>query len=416
MRSALFWLGLVLMTGCGKKPEQVVAAYLDSPRWEDKARFVLDSERVAPLMERHYGDSGSQPNPNVRREVRPSGGTDVPVGEWTTVEVVWTGKNGFGVEVSDNAFYELQRTADGYRIDWEASVGYNPISWEELKAKRPSTAMVLRITGQLDDYYNYEFRGGREHFWSIRFQFADEQGWMHAYVDKRSEAGKKIFEYIKDGKYRYQMAVVARFLPGSEGENMVIDRLLATGWRMKDPAPSVLPPDAVPDGADLRARDLLRTLNDRCTEAARGPIWYRPSCEYSVAHNACEEEVLPAVVECLSGDVDLAQFAGCMIPQMERIGARLDDVCATAGTAQVATRRFGSQFAQAVKMSVEVCSRAAADPTCPSAQVEKACTAEAAKALRGCLSAKDGFAGCMLARVRSAAVGARALCGTGTKI
>lgn len=83
----------------------VIDRYLYTDNVNDRLKFVMEPERVKPLMEKWY--NGTVPS-------RQRDKTNVNY-EKLSDKVYW----------SDD-FY-LIKTEDGYKIDWEASVCYNPI-------------------------------------------------------------------------------------------------------------------------------------------------------------------------------------------------------------------------------------------------------------------------------------------------
>ena len=63
---------------------------------------------------------------------------------------------------SKNSIMAVERMSNGeYKIEWETSSGYQPMAYEELKAKRPTTPLELRLTLQASDFYNYGFTDDR---------------------------------------------------------------------------------------------------------------------------------------------------------------------------------------------------------------------------------------------------------------
>jgi len=238
--TAIFFLPLCFF-GCSKgitsdSPEAIVRKYLNAPAWEDRLAFVRYPEKVKPLMSEHYKD-GKFPATFVSIESDPQS-SSTQMAEWVEVKVVFGNKTGFlGQQIEDTRDYLLQLTKDGYKIDWEASVGYNSIEWKAYLAQRPTKMIKFRLIGELSDYFNYEFRAdleGRKKYYSIKLSDADgtDVG-IHAYIFRGTEEGKKIFELLKDGEPHY-MILGLRFLPNSDGDVVLVSRFYQNSWIEED--------------------------------------------------------------------------------------------------------------------------------------------------------------------------------------
>jgi len=58
-----------------------------------------------------------------------------------------------------NSVVAVERMPNGeYKIEWETSSGYQPMSIEELKTELPTEPVELRFTLEASNYYNFEFQ------------------------------------------------------------------------------------------------------------------------------------------------------------------------------------------------------------------------------------------------------------------
>lgn len=213
-------------------PELVVKSYLDSNTFKERARYVLDADRVRPEMVEYYKDK-SFPTKYIEMSVK---GDARKVGDWVGVRVVLRrGKNAFGVEVEEAAWYDLQRTASGYLIGWEDSIGYNPMSFPAYKAQRPEKPMEFRVLAKLDDHYNYEFLGGGNLFYSIELRPQNHMfQYLDGYVEKRSPTGQKLYEILKDGR-SHALILILRYPQYSDSTDIVhIDGFVRTYLHEQD--------------------------------------------------------------------------------------------------------------------------------------------------------------------------------------
>ena len=191
-----------------ESPAAVVRAYLNAPRWEDRLQYVLRPAEVKPFMEARYGPDWKAPKYEIDaiREL-PSASDD-----WAVL----------AVEIGDHAnIYYLRKTPQGFKIDWENSVGFNRISPEEIRATKPVWPVRFRAVAQLDDYENFKFKYPSELTLNIRLTDADGKSIGQAYLDKKSPDGRLLFEALKDGR-RHAVAVDLRYIPYPQGGNVFL--------------------------------------------------------------------------------------------------------------------------------------------------------------------------------------------------
>lgn len=196
-----------------------VRAYLSAPSWRDRSSLVLNPKRVKPLMESRYsGKRWVAPKFQLLTQTEPT----PSISGWVKVEADVSG--------SITSYY-LKHTMKGYRIDWESSVGFNPMSPEEFRATKPSKPIRFRIYAKLDDYYNYEFLGAKDIAYSIIIEDRNNNRLGHGYADKNSHIGQVLFNKLRDGN-NHEMVLDVQCLPDAEsGSVFVISRVVnLNGW------------------------------------------------------------------------------------------------------------------------------------------------------------------------------------------
>lgn len=165
-------------------------AYLSAPSWRDRIPLVLPSTSL-PRMEAYYGDERvwQIPKFKILTDDEP---TPSPTGYVSVVADVNEDRT---VET-----YYLKKTDSGYFVDWDSSVGINPISPKEFKATRPSGPVRFRVIAELSNYYNYGYKGAGPIAYSVRVLDVDGSSFGYGYVMKNTDAGRRLFEKLKDGK------------------------------------------------------------------------------------------------------------------------------------------------------------------------------------------------------------------------
>ncbi|MBI2441564.1 MAG: hypothetical protein HYV35_09350 [Lentisphaerae bacterium] len=196
-----------------------VRAYLAASSWRDRIPLVLNPEKVKPLMEARYGERAwNAPRFDILTGTEPA---PTQTG-WVKIQADVEGRT---------LDYYLKKTKDGYRIDWETSVGSNPVSPEEFRATRPTTPVRFRVLAKLDDYYNYEFRDAQDFAWSIALTDGGEKNIGHGYAKKNTAMGQYLFKKLKDGK-KHPIVVEVQCLPNaSDGSVFLITGVVnLDGW------------------------------------------------------------------------------------------------------------------------------------------------------------------------------------------
>ena len=155
----------------------VVTDYLDCDSWQEQLKYVMEPERVRPLMAKYYK------NHTFESEIyNPLGGSNF---------LKIQGKNHIIYVLDDGDFY-LVKTDDGYKIDWEATKRYGP-TLDEIK-RNPNKEFELRtrllnerqhIRDNYDVYTVWEFdyvycetRNNSTFAKKIRSLFGDEEVYL----------------------------------------------------------------------------------------------------------------------------------------------------------------------------------------------------------------------------------------------
>jgi hypothetical protein len=209
---------------------ETVRAYLAASSWRDRISLVLNPEKVKPLMEARYGGRAwKSPQFDILTGTEPA--------------PTQTGWVKITADVSGSTLdYYLKKSKEGYRIDWETSVGSNPVSPEEFRATKPIKPVRFRVSAKLDDYYNFEFGDAQNVSWSIALTDGGDENIGHGYAKKNTATGQDLFKKLKDGK-KHPMVVEVQCLPNaSDGSVFLITRVVnLDGWWFEETEKSVQP-------------------------------------------------------------------------------------------------------------------------------------------------------------------------------
>lgn len=132
-----------------------------------------------------------------------------------------------------------------WQLDWEAWEGYSPLFPAELKKKRPSSPVPVRVTISMSSHYAAPFLEesapeSYRHTAYIAFTLEFPNGErLNAYVDRYSPLALELTKLLYNGAVRACVSIhYPADLPGSQ--SVIIDRLEFPGW-MSETTRKLLP-------------------------------------------------------------------------------------------------------------------------------------------------------------------------------
>ena len=95
--------------------------------------------------------------------------------------------------------YYVRSTKNGFKIDWASSVGHNDFPLVKYFETNPKEPKIFRVNAEIGSLYIDEFADFKEKYYNLDIRESTPYETCWGYVAKESEAGKKIYEIIKDG-------------------------------------------------------------------------------------------------------------------------------------------------------------------------------------------------------------------------
>lgn len=213
-------------------PENVVKKYLSATKWEDRLQYIRDPDLVREKMRKHY-EEGNWAGPVKFIEIKQPIYSKGQHGEWASVDVVMAkGENAFGAHIEKKFYYALRKQSDGYKIDWECSIGYNPLTLVAYKVQMPKESLKYRLIAKLSEFYYGEFSQRKNEYFSINLIEDKSRDSIVGYIKRESEDGKKIFNDLKNGE-EIAVMVDIKFIPNSNIPSVMIERYIQRGWNEK---------------------------------------------------------------------------------------------------------------------------------------------------------------------------------------
>jgi hypothetical protein len=189
----------------------VLQNYFKAKKWEERLPYVLDPEKVKPLMSSIYGNSYESETYEKDKINIP--GENYPLGK------------GFKVFVDGKTVY-LKKTQNGFKIDWEATTGYNPISFAVFNAEKSTKSTVFRERLKLYDTYWDSYGLVKSSYLSLN-GYGFSRCWMPVNVTAEL---KKI---LSDGQY-HDVIIEAQYRTYSDDyskdEFVIVTKFIKEGW------------------------------------------------------------------------------------------------------------------------------------------------------------------------------------------
>lgn len=150
--------------------EPVMRDFLEAADVADQARRVRHAARTRPRMEAWPQLDA----PGFRTILWGAGQTRVGEAVLLMVETDDFRQRPMG----------LVEEEDGWKVDWEAWVGWSEMSWQDIVEKRPAGPVVCRVQVTATDYFNY--------------RFADETAWQSYWLESPNGDGS-LYGYVPRG-------------------------------------------------------------------------------------------------------------------------------------------------------------------------------------------------------------------------
>ena len=195
----------------------VIQKYYSAKRWEDRLPLVLNSDKVKPLMAESYQNEFSSETIEKQKINVPN--TNYQQGKTFKVFV-------------DGEITYLKRTAQGFKIDWEATYGYNAKDPSVICSDKSTSPTTIRVEVKLDDYYPADYGITKSGYVALRISGCIGSCYINLSNSKASEL-KKI---LSDGKY-HELIIEGAFKSyywsydnSSSLDFFIITKFIKDGW------------------------------------------------------------------------------------------------------------------------------------------------------------------------------------------
>ena len=207
----------------------VVEGYLKAKDWKERLPFVHDAPKQEAAMKAKYEGAMFQfQNQSVQKieeiEKHP---------KHYLVKATWTEK----LKAQKFAgYYVVHKTEDGFKMDWPASVGYNPTSLKTLVSKKPKEAHSLRLIVTSKSTFEGDYANAKDTHYCFLLKEDNPLQTVYGYIPKTNPDAQRLIDLLKTRKEtRDRVIVEIRFVApnGDEVKNprtVAITKLVSESW------------------------------------------------------------------------------------------------------------------------------------------------------------------------------------------
>lgn len=215
-----------------ERAAEVVVRFFQASDCADKARYVCGGDQLIDTIRAFHED---HPEYNISR---PLSLTTSGVGYYGNAEARHPVTE-VAVQLQNYEYgvFTVEHLPEGDLIEWESSVGYNPVPLRAAgvaTAERAGDEMQLRVLASLDDYYNFDF-GDRSAFLCVRLQDPRDQAVAYGYIRKTNPDAKEIDFLLAEASPKAPQRLIVEMRQGprtAETRQFEITRLVEPGWRL----------------------------------------------------------------------------------------------------------------------------------------------------------------------------------------
>lgn len=212
-----------------KAIRMVVEGYLKAKDWKERLAFVHDAPKQEEAMQEKYKGAVFQlQNQSVQKieeiEKHP---------KHYLVKATWTEKM---KSQKFAGYYVVHKTTDGIKMDWPASVGYNPTNLKALVAKKPKEAHSLRLIATTNSTFMGDYAKTKDTHFCFLLKEDNPLQTIYGYIQKTNPDGQRLIDLLKTSKETKDRVIVEiRFLApnGDEVKNprtVAITKLVSESW------------------------------------------------------------------------------------------------------------------------------------------------------------------------------------------
>ena len=169
--------------------EILIDAFLRSDSAQAQLQTIRQPERFRSRLEDHW--QRRAPALSRLQEITLITGNHQQGHTYYTVQALTA-------EGESKHFVVLRDGHNGWRIDWEAHVAYNPLTWSEFTSRSIPDAVTLRAYASQGSYYNYHFADQR-HYLCVELHDPSSEAVLYAYISRETDNSRPLIDLLDRG-------------------------------------------------------------------------------------------------------------------------------------------------------------------------------------------------------------------------
>jgi hypothetical protein len=203
------------------KIEITVRGFFEAANLDQKLAFARDPQRVRSLMENHYRTHPQNPL------------------EWKSLGwVLPVEEPGFRLGYAQAVFANaepvsliIEEMEDGsFRVDWESSVRYGELDWEEFIKTQPASPKLFRVTASKPQHTPPGVAPQDNEVLEIKHP--DDDDVLYAYFDRKDPKFRSLLHQLQTGNWKDVPLTLRLCYPGpaGSGKSVRIADVEGKGW------------------------------------------------------------------------------------------------------------------------------------------------------------------------------------------
>jgi hypothetical protein len=211
-------------------------SFATAPTVDEMVKVIRDRERVEPKVRAYYTKS----RPWIPFELRNMDKEILDVTADANFLVIPLPLANF-----DNRIISMEKTDEGFKVDWESFEGWCEKSWTDMMSERPATPTLMRVIMTLDSASDYFAAPFEEGDWKC-YMLADvkNEHFLYGYVKRNSEIDVRVTQNIigasgltNDQKIAQHAVIRVRYPETAASSRQVeITEFLEKGWVFRENA------------------------------------------------------------------------------------------------------------------------------------------------------------------------------------
>lgn len=203
----------------GDSIAHVIQQFFEAETWEKRLDYVLEKDMVRSIFKEIYSTPGSYQPKKV--DYYPLKGLYIDIPNETAKLILVEKYNVYVFKKGQN-----------YYVDWFATSGYNEMPLSMFQKESSNEVGRFKVVVKLNNsLYRHNYENAKNTHWSLTISTIKNEKVLYTYVLKDSNAGKFLYEYLKDGEtHPFIVDLMFDKTKEKNGKVALITNVIAYGW------------------------------------------------------------------------------------------------------------------------------------------------------------------------------------------